>query len=58
LEADIRERPTATLYQRCDYLRVIAGVEVSQSTMSRMINKHLKCSRKKAAGAQASETSG
>lgn len=58
LEADLRERPTATLYQRCEYLRAISGVEVSQSTISTMINKPLKWSRKKALGAQASETSG
>jgi transposase len=48
LEANLRERPTATLYQRCEYLRAISGVEVSQSTISRMINKRLKWSRKKA----------
>jgi transposase len=58
LEADLEERPTATLYQRCHYLRTIAGVEVSQSTLSRMINKRLQWSRKKGAGAQASEMSG
>jgi transposase len=58
LEADLEERPTATLYQRCEYLRVIAGVEVSQSTVSRMINERLQWSRKKGAGAQASATSG
>jgi transposase len=33
LEADLKERPTATLSQRWEYLRVIAGVEVSQSTL-------------------------
>jgi transposase len=58
LEADLKERPTATLSQRCEYLRVIAGVEVSQSTLSRMINDRLQWSRKKGVGAQASETSG
>ncbi|MCA1837904.1 MAG: hypothetical protein LC674_03845, partial [Actinobacteria bacterium] len=58
LEADLEERPTATLHQRCEYLRVIAGVEVSQSTVSRMINERLEWSRKKGVGAQASETSG
>ena len=58
LEADLTERPTATLYQRCEYLRVIAGVEVSRSTLSRMIGKRLQWSRKKGAGAQASATSG
>jgi transposase len=58
LEADLTERPTATLYQRCEYLRMIAGVEVSQSSLSRMINKRLQWSRKKGVGAQASEMSG
>jgi transposase len=57
LEADLTERPTATLRQRSEYLRVIAGVEVSQSTVSRMINERLAWSRKKALGAPASETS-
>ena len=58
LEADLKERPTATLSQRAEYLRVIAGVEVSISTVSRMINERLEWSRKKALGAPASETSG
>jgi transposase len=58
LEADLNERPTATLYQRREYLRMIAGVEVSQSTLSRMISKRLQWSRKKGVGAQASEMSG
>jgi transposase len=58
LETDLKERPTATLSQRCEYLRVIAGVEVSQSTVSRMINDRLQWSRKKGVGAPASETSG
>jgi transposase len=58
LETDLEERPTATLHQRCEYLRVIAGVKVSRSTVSRMINERLAWSRKKGVGAQASETSG
>ncbi len=58
LEADLEERPTATLHQRREYLWMIAGVEVSRSTVSRMINGRLRWSRKKALGAQASETSG
>jgi len=58
LEADLKERPTATLSRRSEYLRVIAGVEVSQPTVSRMINERLQWSRKKAPGAQASATSG
>ncbi|MCA1837900.1 MAG: IS630 transposase-related protein [Actinobacteria bacterium] len=47
LEADLEERPTATLSQRREYLRLIAGVEVSISTVSRMINERLSWSRKK-----------
>ncbi len=47
LEADLEERPTATLHQRREYLRVIAGVEVSRFTVSRMINGRLRWSRKK-----------
>jgi transposase len=47
LEADLKERPTATLQQRSEYLRVISGVEVSISTVSRMINERLQWSRKK-----------
>jgi transposase len=58
LKADLEERPTATLHRRCEYLRVIAGVKVSRSTVSRMINERRAGSRKKGAGAQASETSG
>jgi transposase len=58
LEADLKERPIATLSQRAEYLRVIAGVQVSISTVSRMINERLSWSRKKAPGAPASETSG
>jgi|SRR3954452_6212047 transposase len=58
LEADLKEHPTATLHQRCEYLRAITGVQVSQSTVSRMINGRLEWSRKKGAGAPASEMSG
>src|SRR4051794_30526602 len=57
LEADLKEPPTATLDQRREYLRVIAGVQVSQSTVSRMINGALEWSRKKSTRG-ASETSG
>ncbi len=58
LEADLKDRPTATLEQRREYLGVIAGVRVSISTVSRMINDRIEWSRKKGAGAQASATSG
>jgi transposase len=46
LEADLGERPTATLAERGEYLRMVAGVEVSESTVSRML-KRLGFSRKK-----------
>ena len=46
LEEDIRERPFITLQQRCEYLRVVAGLEVSRSTVCRAI-KRMDSTRKK-----------
>jgi transposase len=46
LEEDIKERPFITLQQRCEYLRVVASVEVSRSTMCRAI-KRMNATRKK-----------
>jgi len=46
LEADLGERPAATLLQRREFLERVAGVEVSDSTVSRML-KRLGWSRKK-----------
>ena len=46
LEADMDERPAATLYERREYLGRVAGVSVSDSTVSRML-KRLRWSRKK-----------
>src|ERR687897_1648509 len=51
LEADLQERPTATLAQRGEFLGKVAlgkvaGVRVSESTVSRML-KRLGWSRKK-----------
>ena len=37
LEADLRERPAATLTQRREYLRSVAGLVVSESTLSRLL---------------------
>ena len=37
LEEDLRERPFATLKERCDYVRAVSGVSVSRSTMCRAI---------------------
>ena len=31
LEEDLKERPFVTLQERCEYLRVVAGLEVSRS---------------------------
>jgi transposase len=45
LEADLKERPTATLPQRCEFLDRVAGEKVSLSTVSRML-KRLGWSRK------------
>jgi hypothetical protein len=33
LKEDLKERPFATLRQRCDYVGAISGVSVSRSTM-------------------------
>jgi transposase len=46
LEADLEERPVATLPQRREFLGRVARVEVSESTVSRML-KRLGWSRKK-----------
>jgi len=46
LEADLEERPAATLSQRREFLQKVAGVSVSDSTVSRML-KRLGWSRKK-----------
>ena len=37
LEADLEERPAATLPQRREFLARVAGVRVSDSTVSRML---------------------
>ena len=46
LEADLEERPEATLPGRREFLERVAGVRVSDSTISRML-KRLGWSRKK-----------
>jgi transposase len=56
LEADLEERPSATLSERREYLRKAAGVRVSDSTVSRMLRR-LGWSRKKDRWERASETS-
>ena len=46
LDADLEERPAATLSERREFLRRVAGVSVSESTVSRMLRR-LGWSRKK-----------
>jgi transposase len=57
LEADLEEHPAATLTQRREFLKRVAGVRVSESTVSRML-KRLGWSRKKDRWVQASVMSG
>jgi hypothetical protein len=46
LEEDLKERPFPTLQDRCEYLRAVAGVEISRSTLCRAI-KRMNSTRKK-----------
>jgi transposase len=46
LQADLEEHPFLTLQQRCEYLRAVASVEVSRSTVCRAI-KRMDATRKK-----------
>jgi transposase len=56
LEADLEERPAATLSERREFLRRVAGLSVSESTVSRMVRR-LGFSRKKDRWERTSETS-
>ncbi len=56
LEADVQERPAATLSERREFLKKAAGVRVSESTVSRMLRR-LGWSRKKDRWVRARETS-
>jgi transposase len=56
LEADLEERPAATLPQRREFLARVAGVRVSDSTVSRMLGR-MGFSRKKDRWVRASATS-
>jgi transposase len=49
LQMDLQERPAATLTQRREFLERVAGVKVSDSTVSRML-KRMGWSRKKIGG--------
>ena len=57
LEADLDQRPAATLSERREFLRRVASVRVSESTVSRML-KRLGFSRKKGRWERANATSG
>ena len=57
LEADLEERPAATLFQRRRFLQDVTGVLVSNSTVSRLL-KRLGYTRKKDRWVLAKGTSG
>ena len=56
LEVDLQERPAATLPQRREFLRRVAGVRVSESTVSRMLRR-MGWTRKKDGWVRANATS-
>lgn len=56
LETDVQRHPTATLSERREFLQKAAGVQVSDSTVSRMLRR-LGWSRKKGVWVRARETS-
>ena len=56
LEADVEERPFAKLSDRREYLRRVAGVSLSESTLSRAIRR-MGFGRKKGRWVRASKTS-
>ena len=56
LEAELEERPFATLLERCEYVEAVSGVSVSRSTMCRAIAR-IGSTRKKGGESPQSETS-
>ena len=56
LEGDLKERPFATLRERCEYVGAVSGVSVSRSTMCRAIAR-IGSTRKKGDELPQSETS-
>jgi transposase len=56
LEADLEARPAATLSERREFLERVCGVEVSDSTVSRLLRR-LGFTRKKGLWVRASVTS-
>lgn len=57
LEANLEDHPEATLPQRCEFLRRVCGVSVSDSTVSRMLWR-IGWTRKKDRWVRARERSG
>ena len=57
LEADLEERPAATLSERREFLGRVCGVRVSDSTVCRLL-KRMGFTRKKGLWVRASATSG
>ena len=57
LEEDLKEHPFVTLQERCDYLRAVAGLEVSRSVVCRTI-KRMEPTRKKGWQLPVNEMSG
>jgi transposase len=57
LEADLKERPAVTLSHRREFLERVAGIRVSESTISRLF-KRLGWTRKKDRWGHLSATSG
>ena len=55
LEEDLKERPFATLRERCEYVEALSGVSVSRSTMCRAIAR-VGSTRKKGGQAPPSAT--
>ena len=56
LEADVEHRPAASLKERRRFLRTVAGVSVSESTISRLLRR-MSFTQKNGAWARASATS-
>ena len=56
LAEDLKERPFATLRERCEYVEALSGVSVSRSTMCRTIAR-IGSTRKKGGERPQSETS-
>jgi transposase len=56
LEADLKERPFAKLADRREYLKKVAGVSVSESTLSRAL-RQMGFGRKKGRWVPVSKTS-